>query len=1032
MNQPVPDSENIERKLRLACAQVEELAIGGCDTPASVVLAKHPELSNVDEAEIEILYAEYIALDDAGRRPQPESWLQNYPKHRTRLEKLLKLHDFLSETDINQNVETHPSNPLLSSVSKSSSGIRRALPIPDAESFGNYELIDEVGRGGMGVVYRARQKGLGREVAIKIIRTLDTKPTEIARFQREAESIASLQHENIVQVFESGIHNDLAFLAMEYVRGGSLDQIIRKKNWSNHEIATLIKLIADAMHYAHEIGIVHRDLKPANILLTPTGEPKIADFGLAKRFHDSTNFRTNTGALLGTPSYMSPEQAAGQSGLIGPATDTYSIGVILYELLAKRLPFEGNSSVDTLQMIIQDDPILPSKICKNVSRDLETICLKCLSKSISARYPTSKQLSEDLERFLDHRPVLARRSSLLERIGQRVRRHPQVAALLFAMTFVCLGATSIFVWQQHRLALLHEQATEKEESETRQRQRAQQAEAAYQTSLQKARQLVGQWTQLGLKLDNEPGMDDVRRKAFEDAVAYYEEFLQHNTIDPTIRLEAAQASMRAAVIHTELGLWAKAEYGLKRSDAWLSELAQDDNTKWLRSDCLIQLAHAQRRLERWKESENSYKDAIAIIHELLKRQPTRTDYLLRVANAKVNIAVVYKVQSRLEECLATYIDAFSNCLAATTIRAGISDRFPVPASSESTAEAQVADRVQVSQKLRANLEKLDPNLVKSIAAQNFLAEMALCLDDLGLLLRQLYMLASAESCIREAIDLRKLTIDRAPENRRIEQYLARSETHLAALLTESGRYAQALALFEEADVRYTKLCKDFPTRHDYQNECAQNLVQFAKCEYARNSFSTAVEIAKRSVSIQEQLVASKPEIEYLKTQLTQALLILGRSLQASNDRENAETHFERSVAIDPNNAQVLNSYAWMLASDTNGTEEDYKKAVDLAEKASNMTPTDSNIWNTYAVALYRGKRFTDAQDAINKTMELSNGGTILDWFIKSMILGQLENRTEARHWFGRAESRRMAQSPENIALRAFSDEARRLISDFAD
>jgi eukaryotic-like serine/threonine-protein kinase len=1020
-------SQYSERILRAACTQVESLANGGCDSPASSVLAEYQEFQGVEEAEIEIIYTEYIALDEVGRRPDPEAWLARFPKHRARLERLLKLHDFLSESDLDTNESGPISNTLSGSSNPALGDASKEKEKTPLGSFGNYELIDEIGRGGMGVVYRAKQRGLGREVAVKVLRSLDSKPNERARFQREAESIASLQHRYIVQVFETGEHLDMAYLAMEYVPGGSLEQTIRKKKWSNHEIASLVKMLADAMHYAHQKGIIHRDLKPANILLTNDGEPKIADFGLAKRTDESTNFKTNTGTLLGTPCYMSPEQASGQTDLIGATTDVYAIGVILYELLTRRLPFEGESSVDTLQMIVQRDAVLPSKLVRHVSRDLETICLKCLSKTPSSRYSTAALLSEDLERFLDHRPVLARRISWTEKAVQRIRRHPQVAALLLALSVVCLGGVGLFLWQQRRVELLHQQATRRAWSESQQRSRAVEAEAAYETSLRKARELVGQWTQLGLKLDNEPGMDDVRRKAFEDAVAYYEEFLARNTSDPAIKLEASQASMRAAIIHTELGLWSKAEAGLKRTDIWYSELPNDSKVQWLRTDCLIQLGHAQRRLERWQESETTYLSAIQLLDELLKQSPTNTDYLLRLANAQVNMAVVYRAQQRWEDALSIYIEAFTNGLTATTIRAGIQKTIPSQDPSSKELPLQFAEKVKLSQAVRETLIQQDSNKLKAIASQNYLTEMALCLDDLGLLLRQQYLNESAELCIRESIELRKLSFDQAPQNRRVEQYLARSQTHLGALLTESGRYDEAHEMLSEADRRLSRMCKDFPNRHDYRSECAQNLVSLAKCQHAQGNFQEAANSSKRSIAIQEQLVASMPDIEYLKTGLTSGLIMLGQSLKSLNDRENAAVHFERSIAIDPNSSSTLNTYAWMLVCDTNSSEKDIEKSVDLAAKAVKISPNNASIWNTYSLSLYRAQRYADCMQAIDRTMELAVGGTTLDWFIKSMASSRLGNQDEARSWFARAEARRTAQSPENIELRRFSLEARDLL-----
>ena len=275
-----------ERNLRKACAEVEDSVRSGEDNAAASVLTRYPEIASDEKAAIEVLYAEYTSLDDAGRRPESEKWLNQFPSHRIRLERLLKLHDFLSETGGGPASDTlRPQHSQISSTSESpqSTSHSKAVREPILKDFGSYELLVEIGRGGMAVVYRARQKGLGRIVAVKVIQALTSRPEDHLRFQREAESVASLDHPNIVRVHKIGRHGNRPFLSMEYIEGGSLDTHLRSKTWSNHEIASLVKALADAMHYTHSRGIIHRDLNSANVLLVDSRTPKIVDFGLAKR-----------------------------------------------------------------------------------------------------------------------------------------------------------------------------------------------------------------------------------------------------------------------------------------------------------------------------------------------------------------------------------------------------------------------------------------------------------------------------------------------------------------------------------------------------------------------------------------------------------------------------------------------------------------------------------------------------------------------------------------------------------------------------
>ncbi len=1025
------DPLSVERDLRKACADVSVLVSQGHSTAALTVLDNYPQLACCEESAIEIIYAEFMALDERARRPDVEQWLNYFPDYRQRLERLLKLHDFLSEDEVQQasretmKVATnagHESQPVeLPEPSTATTPLNRRI--------GSYELIEEVGRGGMGIVYRARQVGLARTVALKVLRALDARPDQRARFQREAEAIASMHHSNIVQVYEVGNDGDDEFLSMEFVEGGALDRHIYDRPWSNHEIATLVKTLADTMHYAHQLGIIHRDLKPANVLLSANGTPKIVDFGLAKRFHDSSNFRTNTGTLIGTPCYMSPEQAAGAGKSIGPTTDVFSLGVVLYELLTRELPFMGSTTVETLQLIAQREPILPSKLNRHVPRDLETICLKCMAKLPAQRYKTAAELSADLGCFLDHRPIQARRTTIIERLQRVVARHPQLTALMVVMSLVGLGVTSIIAWQQRRMASISHQAQLQAQSAQQQRNRATEAEAAYDASLRRARELVGRWTQLGLTLDNEPGMDSVRRKAFEDAVAYYQEFLKTDQADPAIRQEAAQASLRAAVIHIELGLWKEAEEGLRRSDSWLSEMTPSRDVMWQRTDCLIQLGHVLRRLERWGDSEETYLQAISILEELIEQSPTNTSYLMRVANAKVNICVVYGTQQRWDECITNYVDALNIDLRAAEIRAGILTASEQKPDDSDDLDSRVASEIQRSRSLREKLLANDKPKLVALAVENYLPEIGLCLDDLGAVLERTSHLNAAEACFREAVQQRQLTVELAPKHRRIEQYLARSETHLGSVLLETDRVQEAIDVLQRASSIFSKLARDFPDRHDYKSEWSSCLVQLARGQMLQRELAESIKSATQAVSIQEQLVASAPAIGYMKDSLAEGLLALARSLQESGELEQAADQYQRAMDVTPTNAHPANNYAWMLANYHQATSDDHRKAVELAEKATTLESKNANYWNTLALALYRVRRYSEASIAIERSMELASGGSTFDWFIKSLVLSQLGKVDEARQWFHQAETRRQAQSPRSSSLRAFSEEANRSLSD---
>jgi WD40 repeat protein len=330
-----------------------------------------------------------------------------------------------------------------------------------------YEILGELGRGGMGIVYKARQVGLGRVVALKMILAgAGAGPGQLARFRSEVEAVARLHHPNLVQVYEVGEQEGRPYFAMEFVDGGSLDRRTEGKPQPPRQAAEMLETLARAVHAAHQRGIVHRDLKPGNVLLTADGAPKVTDFGLAKRL-DAEDGPTLTGEILGTPSYMAPEQAEGKTRDIGPATDVYGLGAILYALLTGRPPVEGETPWDVIQRVVSAEPVAPRRLRPGVPRDLETICLKCLQKEPGRRYPSALTLAEDLRRFLADEPIHARPVGLGERAVKWARRRPAAAALLAVSCLAALALAAGGVVYQVRLSRALEEARRSAEESRR-------------------------------------------------------------------------------------------------------------------------------------------------------------------------------------------------------------------------------------------------------------------------------------------------------------------------------------------------------------------------------------------------------------------------------------------------------------------------------------------------------------------------------------------------------------------------------------
>lgn len=472
----IPTKRFPATELRQICDELEQRLSAGQASSAEAMFAEHPGLSDDGDAVLEVIYTEFVTREHLAQRPSPADFCARFPQWHDELAQLFQIHGAIGASLAPNSTSTPlPAADRLRRVSRPALLDGQEGPPADLRRIAGYEILGEIGRGGMGVVYKARQVVLNRLVALKMILSgVDAGPQERARFRAEAEAAARLQHPNIVQIYEVGEHDGRPFLCLEYVDGGNLEKLLNGKPWQAPDAARLIETLARAMHYAHQQTVVHRDLKPANVLLSVAGSglttdngqtttiPKITDFGLARRLPEGDTGAaqatgpTKTGAIVGTPAYMAPEQAAGDGRAIGPAADVHALGAILYELLTGRPPFQGVTVLETLEHVRTRDPLPPGRLAPAFPRDLETICLKCLEKEPGRRYASALALAEDLARFQRGEPILARPTPAWEKAWKWARRRPVVAALLTAVVALTItGLTSVTIlWQQTAAALV--------------------------------------------------------------------------------------------------------------------------------------------------------------------------------------------------------------------------------------------------------------------------------------------------------------------------------------------------------------------------------------------------------------------------------------------------------------------------------------------------------------------------------------------------------------------------------------------------
>jgi tetratricopeptide (TPR) repeat protein len=486
----------------------------------------------------------------------------------------------------------------------------------------------------MGRVYKARHRTLDRVVAVKMLIDAGDE-TLIARFQTESQAVARLQHANVAQVFETGQIQNQPFIVLEYLDGGSLAQQLDGKPQPPHDAARLVEVLARALEHCHQHGVIHRDLKPANILLASDGTPKITDFGLAKRLHDDSSQLTRTGEVLGTPSYM----ASGGTSKVGPGADIYALGAILYEMLTGRPPFQGPDAMQTLMMVLTMDPVAPSSLLPQLPRDLETIALKCLEKSPRKRYAKALDLADDLRRFLDGQPIVARPIGAIERAAKWARRRPAAAMLIGMLVVIFFSVIGAYFHVRSINQQLEVSIRETKESL-----------GIAETAID--RMLV----RLSDELAPHPQSDEVRRASLEDARKLYEKLTALRPADPVGRSQAAGALGKLGSIYSDLGRLDDAEEAYRNAQAMHIELIkqQPESPDHVRgsANTFVNRANLEHKRGNFAEAEKLARLALREIEPI--RSATDTTTLRSVGEIHNTLALSLRGQKKLVDAAAEH------------------------------------------------------------------------------------------------------------------------------------------------------------------------------------------------------------------------------------------------------------------------------------------------------------------------------------------------------------------------------------------
>jgi eukaryotic-like serine/threonine-protein kinase len=744
---------------------------------------------------------------------------------------------------------------------RSADGKSELPPVGDSvHYFGDYELIRELARGGMGVVFEARQVSLNRPVALKMILTgVLASDDDRRRFRLEAEAVANLDHPHIVPIHEVGEHAGFSYFSMKLIPGGSLATRLGDFVDRPRDAARVVAIVARAVHHAHQRGILHRDLKPSNVLLDAEGLPHVVDFGLAKRTK-TVGELTATGAVLGTPAYMAPEQAMGKRALVTIATDVYGLGAILYTLLAGKAPFGGDSVIDTLEQVKLRVPDPPSGPNREVARDLQTICLKCLEKDPARRYATAEALATDLDRYLRGEPIAARRVGRAERTWLWAKRRPAIAALSAATVFAVLAGTSGVIAVQARAnRILSGKNTELAKTIgllDQERNRAKSREQQAIDAVKRFRDAVTNEP----RLKNSAELEELRKRLLKEPLEFFKSLREQLEADHDTRPEALESLASAAL---ELGTLTR-------------EIGDQENAL------------------------GAYQEARAIHERLARENPTVTRFQIKLAGSHNDIGNLLRVTGKPVEALAAYeqarvirerlaresptVSAFQSDLAGSHINIG-----NLLGDSGKPAEALAA--YEQARAIQERLARENPTVTE------FQSELAKSHNNIGILLREAGTPAEALAAHEQARVIQGRLARENPTVTRFQSDLAASRYNIANLLSEAGKLGEALAAHDQALAIRMRLARENPSVTEFQDALAESHFFIGFLLSATGKPAEALATHELARAIRVRLARENPTVTQFQSALAASHNDIGSLLRETGKPAEALAAFEEARAI---------------------------------------------------------------------------------------------------------------------------------------
>jgi serine/threonine-protein kinase len=829
-------------------------------------------------------------------------------------------------------------------------------PVPAGQAVSapeGFEVLEVLGRGGMGVVYKARDTRLDRLVAIKtLLAGAHAGPELLTRFVNEAVTVARLEHPNIVQLHAVSDAGGQPCLVMEYLPGGSLAQRLRGRPQPAAHCAEMVEALARAVHSAHQAGVVHRDLKPANVLLAADGTPKVADFGLAKQL-DRDGGPTHSGAILGTPAYMAPEQAGGMTRQVTPLIDVYALGAILYEMLTGRPPFLADEPVQTVLLVLGTEPVAPRRLQPGVPRDLETICLKCLEKSAARRYASAADLADDLRRFREGLPIAARPAGPLVRLAKWVRRRPGPAALAGVSALALVAVLAVGAWYQVHLAdaLRNEKSARSRADDlnvmlTRSITEEQKQRARAVDNLELAGERLDQFAEaLEAEFSALPRTSRVRRDVWDAVLALQQPVLERDPTNPYLRRlrvqqewhrgvalespaereracqslrqaladlddlpaagdERARKQLRARVLNT-LGLVLSvddpdaAEKTYRQAQQSLAGLTEGDGAspEYVRDLAMIDnnLGLLLSRREPRDEGRELLREAVRLREGLVRHHGDDPRHRLELAQSRINLGSLERAAGRRADAAKEFAAAVAAFAELPSSLSGRADCRRNRAMAESNLAASLESPAEVEAAYRRATEQFDALAESFPFEPEFRVNAAYTRKQLAHRLLQRAQGREAEDLLREAVRLaERLSLDE-PDSISFRKEWLEALDALSSVLSEQNRTKEVAPLWRAAEDAAREVARRRTDAHG-PRLLAAVLQEAALQRLKAGDAADAVRLATEAVLRRQEAQQRQPPDPGDRTRLVSHYLVLAEAQTGQGNYAEAMAAVEKAMA----------------------------------------------------------------------------------------------------------------------------------------